>query len=326
MSSRPNRCGSRRRAGQALIGRPVLATAASLCLLMAAGGGALAGDFLDALGFEGRVVDAAHLPPESAPAAASAPGDALPDGRPAFGNMDIREAWLIAPTARYGHGVLGDATEAGGLFVRGSDGGTYRYMLPEDAVFEDLQPRLADLDGDGLSEVIVVKSYLASGAALALYGLRDGALQPLDETPPVGHANRWLNPAGTADFDGDGHEDVAYVETPHIGGTLHVYRFVGQRLEPVASRAGFSNHAIGSRALDLSHAGDLDADGRAELILPGMGRRTLAVVSLDEGELRVRDRIRLPARVVGDFRWAGGETGSDLYVPLADGSAYRLSR
>ena len=30
------------------------------------------------------------------------------------------------------------------------------------------------------------------------------------ETPPTGSPNTWLNPAGIADFDGDGMADIAY--------------------------------------------------------------------------------------------------------------------
>jgi hypothetical protein len=35
---------------------------------------------------------------------------------------------------------------------------------------------------------------------------------------------RRLNPVGFGDFDGDGAMEVAYVQTPHIGGILIVMR------------------------------------------------------------------------------------------------------
>ena len=114
----------------------------------------------------------------------------------------------IAPTQRYGHAVLGDAIEAGGLRAILRDGRTVDYMLGEDSVFEDLRPRLADLDGDGRDEIILVRSYLAAGAALAVFGLRAGPLELLGETSPVGTPHRWLNPVGVGDFDGDGSDDI----------------------------------------------------------------------------------------------------------------------
>lgn len=69
------------------------------------------------------------------------------------------KAWLIEPTTRYNHAVLGDAIEAGGFLV---ERGRKRlvFTLPPDAVFEDRRVRLADLDGDGIPEAIVVKAYL----------------------------------------------------------------------------------------------------------------------------------------------------------------------
>ena len=49
------------------------------------------------------------------------------------------------------------------------DGGVFRLVLPERRVFEDTEPRLADVDGDGDPEVIVVESDMREGARLAIY-------------------------------------------------------------------------------------------------------------------------------------------------------------
>ena len=46
------------------------------------------------------------------------------------------------------------------------------YQLPLNRVFEDLVPRLVDLDGDGRDEVVLVESDLLRGAALVVLGLR----------------------------------------------------------------------------------------------------------------------------------------------------------
>ena len=35
---------------------------------------------------------------------------------------------------------------------------------------------------------------------------------------------RWLNPVGVPDLDGEERAEIAAVITPHIGGTLKVYR------------------------------------------------------------------------------------------------------
>ena len=56
--------------------------------------------------------------------------DGLPDGFMAKAAGDIAAAWYVAPTRRYGHGILGDAIEAGGLRVTTADGVELTYDLP----------------------------------------------------------------------------------------------------------------------------------------------------------------------------------------------------
>jgi hypothetical protein len=140
------------------------------------------------------------------------PPGALPDLRIATGAGRIAEAWFADPTTRYKHFVLGANYEAASLVVRLRDGTTRKLQLPSDSVFEDREPRLADLDGDGIDEIIVVRTYLDRGAALAVVALRDDKLKIIAETPPTGRPNTWRNPAGIADFDGDGRLDIAEVQ------------------------------------------------------------------------------------------------------------------
>jgi len=200
------------------------------------------------------------------------------DGRVAAG-MGI-EAWFADDVGRYGHAVLGDALEPETLIVR-AGGETYEHTLGRDAVFEDLEPRIVDMDGDGRPEIVAIKAYLGDGAAVALYGVRDGALVQLAEAESIGTAFRWLNPAGVADYDGDGENELAIIRTPHIGGILIHYRWDGDRLTLERRQRGYSTHRIGSTVLDLSVTYDWNKDGRPDLILPRQDRSILAVVTWD---------------------------------------------
>lgn len=115
------------------------------------------------------------------------------------------------PTTRYAHGVLGDAIEYGALkIVTASMSKTFR--LPETRVFEDLAPRLVDVDLDGDNEVVVIESSLTQGARLSIYD-EDGFVAA---TPYIGRSNRWLAPLGAADLDGDGAIELAYIDRPHL--------------------------------------------------------------------------------------------------------------
>ncbi len=223
--------------------------------------------------------------------------DMLPDGIVTSGRGDLTEAYLTGPTSRYRHGVLGDAIEASGLSVRSRSGAILEFKLPPDSVFEDLAPRLHDIDGDGRDEILVVRSYLDAGAALAVLGVKDGKLELIAETAPIGQPNRWLNPIGVADFDGDGRPEVALVKTPHIGGILEVYELGGRELKMEHSARGFSNHFIGSRDLDLSHLADMDGDGIADIVVPSADRSALRVVSFAGGVFKDLGESPLPARV-----------------------------
>jgi hypothetical protein len=174
----------------------------------------------------------------------------------------ILRAELAEPTDRYAHAVLGDTLEWGALtlVLDGDPETTLTLRLPETRVFEDIATRLADVTGDGLPEVIVVEADLALGASLAVYG----PAGKLAATPFIGQPNRWLAPAGIADFDGDGHVEIAYVDRPHILGELVVVRMEGSRLAETARLAGLTNHRIGD---DFISGGVRDCGQGPELIL-----------------------------------------------------------
>jgi hypothetical protein len=226
----------------------------------------------------------------------------IPYGKVAVGDKDVALAWFAQPTGRYPHGVLGDDIEAGELVVRTRDGTLLKFTLEDSSVFEDLTPRLADIDADGRDEIWAVRSNFLGGARLEAYGIVDGALVRRFSTRPIGIGFRWLNLIGVADFDGDGQREVAYIETPHIGGILTVVTVRGDELVPVARQEGYSTHSMGSVHLDLAAVADVDADGAVDFILPDQSRSRIAVVSLVQGELVERWRSPRMAPVGGGMQ------------------------
>lgn len=219
----------------------------------------------------------------------------LPDGeRSRHGGMT---AYLTGPTGRYAHGVLGDAIEAGGFAVERASRPTLRYALGQDAVFEDRRVRLVDLDGDGRVEALVIKSYLARGAAIAAFALDDQGIVARAESPAIGQPNRWLNIVGVAAFLGDGKPVIAAVVTPHLAGSLRFYQLRGAEIVEIARLDGFTNHIIGERDLDLGRVGKLEGDARPSVVIPTRDRRTLVVIGLRDGTARILAEVSSPGPI-----------------------------
>jgi hypothetical protein len=260
------------------------------------------------------------------PAKAALPSDALPDGMVINSAKLGGRIYLAQSTARYRHGVLGDAIEAEALILERSDGTKEIVEAGSNAVFEDLIPRVVDLDGSENPKILVVKSYLERGSALVVIGRNaKGELAVLDETPAIGTAHRWLNPAGVASFTGGKDKEIALVRMPHALGRLELWRWTGGKLQKAAETSDTSNHAIGSRMLGQSAVADFNGDGIADLAIPAFDRKSLRFLSFVNG-LREIKRIPLLGAIASNFVLLGEPGQPELLIALAGGQLIRIAR
>lgn len=236
------------------------------------------------------------------------------------------EVYFSQPTRRYAHGILGDGIEAGALTV--TTDRPRSHVLPEERVFEDLLPRLHDINGDGLPELIVIESHQDYGAAVAVYSVVDGTPAPLARSPWIGTSNRWLNPVGVADFNNDGILEIAIVQTPHIGGILILYQLRGQELKAVARTSGYSNHAIGSRNLGLSYAVDWNCDGTVDIVIPDQNRLGVSAISFENNSPSILDHLIVTSTIDGNFSFNVQSEANlpVLNIPLSDGAMAQWTR
>ena len=206
-------------------------------------------------------------------------------------------ARYAAPVQRYGHYALGTPHEYARVVARTDAGREVVLALSMDEVFEDLAPRLVRLTSDAPTQLLVIVSARGSGSRLALIGLGGGRLELMAQSASIGTPNRWLNPVGVADLDGDGVAEIAAVTTPHIGGVLRIYRRSGERLVEIGSLDGFSNHVYGSTELALSKPALIA--GRSQLLVPDAKRANVRVIALSGEGLVETDRCILPAPITG---------------------------
>lgn len=197
-----------------------------------------------------------------------------------------QSAWYDDATKRYAHGVLGDAIEPSTLMVRDDKGCTHSIILDQEHVFEDLAPRLADIDQDSDPEIITVRSHQNYGAQIAVYKLTEGTLNLLTTTPYIGTSNRWLAPVGIADFNSDGDMDIAFVDRPHLAKTLRVWSYTNGKLQQVANKAGYSNHRIGEAFIS---GGIKSCDGKTTMITADAYWTRILETTLEGEQLFSRD-------------------------------------
>ncbi len=219
---------------------------------------------------------------------------------PTAGAETIVAAHYAAPVDRYGHFALGRPHEYARLEVRTDSGRRHALELPEDEVFEDLAPRLVSLAPGEATSILAIVSRRDSGARLVLIRLKGDALVIGAQSPAIGTPMRWLNPVGVVDLDGDGRAEIAAVITPHIGGTLKVYRRRGGALVEIAAIEGFSNHVYGTPELALS--APVSIAGRMRLLVPDAARLHLRIIALEGGGLFEIGRCTVSAPIVGPVK------------------------
>lgn len=214
----------------------------------------------------------------------------LPEKALAITPDSLTFAQYTLPVTRYAHGILGDAIEAGQLVVA-HKGLIYEYTLPQEYVYEDIRPRLVDVTGDSIPEIFTIRTHVAKGAGIAIYQLQNGQLVEYATVPEIGIPSRWLNIAAIYDLDGDGTLNLAWIQTPHIGGILKVCPIQAGRLSSTDQVSTYSNHAIGDRNLCLSVI--TKSASETLLYVPNQSRNKVSGFALVSGKWVSGDEIPL---------------------------------
>ena len=230
------------------------------------------------------------------------------------GAESITQARYSTPVERYGHFAPGRPHEYSQLLATLNTGRRLVLQLPEEDVFEDVQPRLLKFAYGEPEEILAIVSNHNSGSRLVLIGLVGERLKITAQSRAIGTPMRWLNPVGVADLDGDGYAEIAAVITPHIGGILKVYRRTGVDLVEITALTGFSNHIYGSPELGLSTP--VLIAGQMRLLVPDVTRRYLRIIAFVDDSLIEIGRCELSSPVTGAIKV---KSPSEIAVGLSTG-------
>lgn len=192
-------------------------------------------------------------------------------------------AQFSSPTDKYNHGILGDKIEGQQLVVAANDQ-VIEFELDEDYVFEDIRPRLYDVDGDGDLEIITIRSHIDLGGGIMIYDITDEAIVEYGHVTEIGTRHRWLNIVAIDDLDDDGIVELVWIQTPHIGGILKLAKITRGIITPISEKSQYSNHAIGETNLCLSAL--TNNDGNKIIYVPSQRRDAIIGFTVDNNELQ----------------------------------------
>jgi len=223
--------------------------------------------------------------------------NAQPDARMVMNGIGQVAVYVNATDQRYVHGIMGDQVEGATLLILDSKDSEIRVLarvdLPGEDVYEGLSPFWADVDGDGIEDLVTTVSNSTSGARLRAYLWNGNQIKQEVDGPAIGQGNRWQHQLTAEALGPNGEIEIADVLTPHIGGTLRFYRFDGTSLNVEASFPSVTTHSIGSRNLDQTATGDFNGDGQPEVLVMSVERD--AIIGVQHTENGAEEVWRLDA-------------------------------
>ena len=236
---------------------------------------------------------------------ASLPINAQLDARIVMNSIGQIALYANATDQRYVHGMMGDQLEAATLLILEVRDSQIRVLsridLPGEDVYEGIAPFWADIDGDGIEDLVTTVSNGSLGARLRAYLWVGAGVRQEVDGPAIGQGNRWRHQLTAAPLGPSGEIEIAAIRTPHLNAEMEFYRVTGNSLQLAASMPGLTSHVIGSRNLDQTAAGDFNGDGQPEVLAMDTSRHAVVAVQRHDSGADEIWRLDAGGEIVSNF-------------------------
>lgn len=168
-----------------------------------------------------------------------------------------------------------------------------RTDLPGEDIYRGVSPFWADIDGDGVEDLVTTVSRDPLGERMRVYMWDGAGIRQEVDGPPFGRGEIWRQPFSAGPFGLSGQIEIAAMLMSSAGGVIEFFRYNGDYFIRKAASQGFSANIINARNLDQTAAGDFDGDGRLEVLARDASRR--GVVAVERSAMRAELAWRLDA-------------------------------
>jgi hypothetical protein len=192
------------------------------------------------------------------------------------------------------------------LWISGADGAVLRRVDGKSAngVFGEAIAACGDQDGDGITDLLVGARGVKGLGQVTIWSSRKGKkLASITGVYPRGFFG--IGVAGLDDFDGDGRPEIAVgAET---GSNGEVVVISPGRKQLYLLERGATNDLAGDF---IARAGDLDGDGRTELLVGAWGGEKARVFKIDTTPVPLPEKFTATAKLVIPGGMSGKTKGS----------------
>ena len=177
----------------------------------------------------------------------------------------------------------GERMAARALLIVGARDGQIQILtrtdLPGEDIYRGISPFWADIDGDGIEDLVTTVSRDPLGERTRVYMWDGAGIRQEVDGPPFGQGEIWRQPFSAGPFGFSGQVEIAAMFMSSAGGVIEFFRFNGDYFKREAGLPGFNANIINARNLDQTAAGDFNGNGRLEVLaLDALRRGVVAVV------------------------------------------------